>query len=690
MGFTRRPMRAGAVAILAVSMAAMTGSLASTAMAAPRPATQRPTAPRFVALRDSATPVAHVAATGTYHSARMSIEVALAPRNGRGLNSTLAALYKKGSGRYHSWLAKGQFDARFAPARATRNAVARYLSRSGLTVRSTASPFLVRATGSSQRVSAAFRTSLHTYRNSHGQRFFANATAVRLPSTLASGVLGVLGLTNLAREHNFVKPVGLLARSGLPAKLARGSTTPPACEEDPYPTDAQIADLYLNGNPFPAGYGAGPGCSGLSPAQTESIYDAPNAGPASKGAGQTLAVFELSAYLKSDVRTWGQTVFGPSFGIKLHNVNVDGGTLSPRCPVGDTCPAELQGYSGDVEVDADLEQQLTAAPDASKIVVYNAPNDLTGETTVDEYTRIANDDTASSISTSWGACENDIGTAVAQAENIAFEQMAVQGQSMFAASGDQGAFDCLLTDGTSVVNVDDPESQPWVTSVGGTSFETFNPGQNPSPGYPGAGTETVWNVGNLCNADPDENGADGFFWCSEPGATGGGSSEFWGRPAYQHGPGVNNQFTTRGCAFAASASTPCREVPDITANADEWTPYAEFCTGNDNTPLSICGEFSQFEPAPGWFGDGGTSLSSPLWSGVAADMDSFHSIRFGNLNPLLYTLLNVDQNRFFHDITGIGPAQQLAPNNGLFPATPGYDEATGIGSPRMAALIAGL
>ena len=35
-----------------------------------------------------------------------------------------------------------------------------------------------------------------------------------------------------------------------------------------------------------------------------------------------------------------------------------------------------------------------------------------------------------------------------QAENVIFEQMALQGQSMFAASGDQGAFDCLRTDGT--------------------------------------------------------------------------------------------------------------------------------------------------------------------------------------------------------------------------------------------------
>jgi subtilase family serine protease len=84
---------------------------------------------------------------------------------------------------------------------------------------------------------------------------------------------------------------------------------------------------------------------------------------------------------------------------------------------------------------------------------------------------------------------------------------------------------------------------------------------------------------------------------------------------------------------------------------------------------------------------GGTSLSSPLWSGIAADIDSYQGHRNGNLNPLLYALFDLHASRYFHDINGIGPAQQLAPDNGLFPATPGYDEASGLGSPKMAALI---
>ncbi len=676
MRLIHRPVRAGAVAILGLAMTAMTGALATSAMASAPAA-----APRYVALSGSVTPV-HDASTGGYSSQRMSVEVALAPRHAHQLATLLGAQYRKDSGRYHAWLARGQFDARFAPSASARAAVARYLSASGLTVTSSSSPFLVRASGSSQRVSAAFRTTLSTYKTSRGQRFFANSAAVRLPSTLASGVLGVIGLTNMVREHDMIVP------SQRPAKAAkRAAKSAVSCEEDPYPTPAQIAGLYLNGVGFPAGYGAGPGCSGLTPPQTNSIYGAPSGGQAAQGAGVTLAVFELSAYLRSDIRTWAHTVYGPGFSPPLRNENVDGGTLNPRCPTGDTCPAEFEGYAGDIEVDADIETQLTIAPAAQRIIVYNAPNDETGQTTLDEYNRMASDDTADAISSSWGECENDLGTALAQAENLAFEQMAAQGQSMFASSGDDGAFDCLDTDGTSVVNVDDPEAQPWVTSVGGTSLESDNPGMSQHPSYP-AGVETVWNVDNLCNSDASENGSTGFFWCNGPGAGGGGSSEFWGRPSYQHGPGVNSQFTTRGCAFAAP-STPCREVPDISADADEWTPYAEFCTGNATTNAlnSVCGTFSADEPAPGWFGIGGTSLSSPLWSGIAADIDSFNGGRTGNLNPLLYSLFNANAGRFFHDITGIGAAQQAATNNGLFPVTPGYDEATGIGTPKMSALI---
>ena len=501
--------------------------------------------------------------------------------------------------------------------------------------------------------------------------------------------MGVVGLTNTVRPHAMVaRAKGVIRPSGRPAASSASSAS---CETG-YPTRKQLFNLVNNGASLPFGYGGGPACSGLTPSQTNSIYGAPRAGSRAKGAGVTLGLFELSAYQPSDITTYAHHFFGRGYTPKLTNVIVDGGPLHPACPVGDTCPPDFNGYSGDIEVDADIETQLSVAPDVSRVVVYNAPNDETGQTVLDEYTRIAHDDLASSVSSSWGECEADVPAVFAQAENMVFEQMALQGQSMFASSGDSGAFDCIDADGSTGVNVNDPSAQPWVTSVGGTSLESDNPGTRPHPAYP-ARRQTVWNPDNLCNSKASEGGNSGFFWCSGSGvgAGGGGSSQFWSRPFYQRGRGVNSPFTTTAngtthCVLAVQG-TPCREMPDISANADEWTPYAEFCTGSASTPESTCATFSGSQPAPGWFGIGGTSLSTPLWSAIIADRDSYQRHRSGNINPLLYKLFRAQPGRYFHDITGVGPKQQAATTNGRFPTTPGYDEATGIGTPRMAALI---
>jgi subtilase family serine protease len=671
-----RSIRAGAIAVLGLAVIALTG-----AFAAPGPAAAAPSGgPGLVAMTNSVSPTTDLV-TGGYSSPNMQIEVAVAPRDAAGLNSELSALYDRNSSSYHHWLTKGQFDARYGPTPAARSAVTSFLSGSGLTVESSPSPFLVRATGSSTQVSAAFHTTLSTFKDPRGISYFANSTPVELPGTVAGDVLGVVGLTNTVREQDGVARIDNVMVPKAKAAVSSGSAS---CET-PYPTRQELFRMYVSGITFPYGYGGGPGCSGLTPSQTNSIYDAPHVGPQGRGAGVNVAVFELSAYLESDIYTWAHTFYGRGYTPSLVNITVDGGPLHPICPPGDTCPAGINYYSGDIEVVADIEQSLAIAPDARNILVYNAPNDETGQTELAEYTTMADQDTADTISSSWGVCENDVTPAYVQAENVVFEQMAAQGQSMFGAAGDTGAFDCIRSDGTTIVNVEDPPSQPWVTSVGGTSFESYNPGTNPYPSYP-YGVESTWNVDNLCSnapASPALDGKTGFFWCAATGAGGGGSSQYWGLPFYQHGPGIINPYTTYGngsthCSLATQG-TPCREVPDISADADQFTPYAEYCTGNASTPYSVCATLGDIEHVPGWFGIGGTSLSSPLWAAIIADRDSYQGKRSGNINPLLYALYDTNPSSYFHDIT--------TGNNGLFPAVPGYDLATGIGTPVMAALI---
>ncbi|HEY1618965.1 MAG TPA: protease pro-enzyme activation domain-containing protein, partial [Streptosporangiaceae bacterium] len=606
-------------------------------------------APGFAALRDSAGPTSGQR-TGTYASARMSVELTLAPPDPGSLAAALRAAYTPGSGAFHRWLAAGKFDVRYAPAASVRSAVTAYLRSAGLTMASSPSPFLVRATGTSRQVQGAFRTSLSSYRNASGTRYFANSRAVLLPASLARDVLGVTGLTNTARPRSMLMTPGTAKRPATQRTAARRQAAKKSCEA-PYVTKAQLFNevktraIFTQTNAV--GYGAGPGCSGLTPSQLNSLYRAPRGGPRTKGAGVTIGLFELSAYRRSDISTWARHYYGPRYHPHLANINVDGGPVHPKCPAGDSCPPDINGYSGDIETAGDIEADLAIAPDARRVEVYNAPQDTTGQTSLAEYAAIARQDTADVVSASWATCEDDLSAGYVQAENEIFEQMALQGQSMFSGSGDWGIYECIdsLT-GPFIQNAIDPSAQPWVTGTGGTSMESYNPRMNPRPGPPPRGTETVWNVDDLCSQQapaPDNDNQGGPFWCLAVGAGGGGFSQYWGRPFYQHGPGVRNpaypnasgQVNGSGiaeCALAATG-TPCREDPDVSANADPQTGFAVYCTGTARQPESTCATFTGGELVPGWFEANGTSLSGPLWAAMIADRDSYHGYRSGSINP---------------------------------------------------------
>jgi subtilase family serine protease len=677
VGVLNRPVRVGAIAVSALAITAFTGALASAGAATAAPAAGQ----GFVALAGSVSPTTDTI-TGSYTNSKMQVEVAIAPRDEAGLNAEISALYDKNSSQYHKWLTTGQFDARYAPTPATQQAVAKFLGGRGLKVVPSGSPFLIRATGSSATVSNTFHTSLNMFKDPHGTKYFANSTPVYLPASIAGSAIGVVGLTNTVRDSQSARP---RVRNTIRADAKPSAAS--NCETG-YPTTQQLFQIYVQNANIPFGYGGGPGCSGLTPSQDNSIYGAPHRGASAKGKGVNLAVFELSAYQHSDIATWAHQFYGAGYTPPLVDVTVDGGPLAPQCPTGDQCPPQFNGYSGDIEVDADIETQLAIAPDVKSLIVYNAPNDYTGQTELDEYSAIAKANKADAISSSWGLCENDVTATYVKAENTIFQQMATQGQSVFSSSGDTGAFDCIRSDGTTIPNVNDPASQPWVTSVGGTSFENFNPGTNPHPRYPFKG-EAPWNVDNLCsNAGPSaaNDNEGGFFWCAATGAGGGGSSQYWGQPSYQHGPGIINASTSTNCSLA-KPGTPCREVPDISADADEFTPYSEYCTGNASTPGSVCATFSAGQPVPGWFGIGGTSLSSPLLSAIIADRDSFTHHRTGSASQLFYQLYRFAPSFYFHDVTAAG---HIAKNNGLYPAVPGFDLATGVGTPKMSAIITGL
>jgi hypothetical protein len=336
------------------------------------------------------------------------------------------------------------------------------------------------------------------------------------------------------------------------------------------------------------------------------------------GVGQSIAIVEFEQYLSSDFSAF-QSCYGLSN--PIHNILVDGGPPGPP--------------EGAGEAALDVELAAFNAPSAS-LLVYQAPNDNDAQA-FDLFNRIASDDVARVVTTSWGNCEAAIPLSDRQTEFGIFQRMAAQGQTIIAASGDTGSEDCFAGGPSpDALAIDDPGAQPDVISAGGTTL--------PSPS---ASSQVVWN---------DCQGQSVF--CADfggsplPGATGGGYSIEWarnpGQPAAS-GPNTDPCGSTSGC----------RAVPDIS--------YA-------SNP-SEGGLVAYWDGA--WTGFGGTSVAAPSNAGLFTDTNQGCFSPLGRVGPALYAASGGGN---YTDITS-GNNDFTDTNSGLFAAAGGYDAASGLGSP---------
>jgi hypothetical protein len=583
--------------------------------------------------------------------------VVLRPRNEAALTRFIAAVTTPRSPMFGRYLARDGYARAFGPAGAAVSAVRSQLAADGLQVTNVASDgLIVDFSGSASTVERAFGTGLERYKLADGTFGTATTSAIRVPAALASVVAGVVGLDNLA--HLMPIPVLHGHRAARPAAAAAGFPHPPgspnAC------ANASNAALQMGG---------------LTDDQIAHAYGAFGLyGAGDVAAGQQIAIYELEPFLPSDIHGFDTCYFGATAAAKmatrLHQINVDAGQ-----PIG----------QGGGEAILDVEDVSAVAPGAV-IDVYQAPGTTIGA--LDQYTTIINRDVDKVVTSSWGICEQAVqlgSPGVQQAENFLFEQAAAQGQTVFAAAGDQGSDDCDTfrfaspPPGQNVLSVDDPGSQPYVISVGGTTID--NAAVQPP-------AEHVWN--------------DGPFF----GATGGGISMSWSMPAWQRDsrvPGIvlpgSAAYTAanaveREPAFGfpagfcqaflagANATTPCRTVPDVSAQADEFTGGV--------TIFST--EFKPFAPS-GWVTIGGTSSSTPLWAAMLAVMNASPTCKanpatahgVGFASPLLYAVASnpVAYKASFSDIR-VGNNDIFGLRNGqVFPATTGYDMSTGLGSPQL-------
>jgi len=615
--------------LTAVPSAALT--LGTTAAGASTPGA---TAPRTTALKAQSVSSRPAIPKGAQvlgrlaSSATIAGDIALKPRNASGLKAYASEVGTPGSAHYHQYLTLRAFDATFAPSSSTVASVKGVLRSGGLRVTSvSADGLIVSFKGSASAVAGTFHTAFESYRFS-GRRVFANTSAADLPASIAGKVQAVVGLNDLFVPQ--AEPPSRFAKSG--TKKESPDTTPPAgaAKACAAANSTAAQDSGLTSNQVAYAYG-------LDPLYSSGDF----------GGGQKIDILDLFGYSSSDFKTFEDCYFGTTRGAKvLANISdtaVDGGAQAG------------EGGGGSVETELDVESATSYAP-AAQVDVFEAPNSDPGF--LDDIAAMT-DDTASKVeSISYGECEATLlatEPGYAQIENSLFEQAAAEGKTVFSSSADDGSDTCSNDSGLPVapiLSASDPASQPYVTGVGGTAITAAT--DPPS--------EDVWNDG------------------SAGGAGGGGISELWQEPAWQAAtqvPGMNNGTVIAaadnlvGNDFCqATYTAPCREIPDISAQASPNT---------GGFPVVLGGQWTVY---------GGTSLASPTWAAILADINSTPSCVAGGgvgfVSPALYAIASVPSEyaASFDDIT-VGNNDNLGASDGLFPATTGYDMASGLGAPKV-------
>lgn len=335
-----------------------------------------------------------------------------------------------------------------------------------------------------------------------------------------------------------------------------------------------------------------------TPPQVAKLYGFPQD---ANGAGQTLALIELGGgYRPADIADYFRVL-----GLQAPTVNCISVDQASNRPT--------NRQSADGEVMLDIEVAASIAP-GLKIVVYFAPNTARGFQ--DALSTAIHDqlNKPGAVSIGWGNPESNWTPQSMENFTLVAQEAGLLGITITAATGDSGSSGGVA-DGKN--HVDFPAACPYVLACGGTRLVAAN----------GAiSSETVWN-----------NGAQG-------GATGGGYSTVFARPAWQ----------------ASDVSQPSRGIPDVAGNADPETGYNILVDGHQMVV-------------------GGTSPVAPLWASLVLLLNQKLNRRLGFVNPSLYSL---DQSSDFRGIT-MG-------NNGAYSAAFGWDPCTGLGSPLGTQLLQAL
>jgi subtilase family serine protease len=562
----------------------------------------------------------------------MHVTVVLKVRDAAGLAAYATQVSTPGSPVYHAYLTPAEFGQRFGAAPGEIRALEASMRARGLTPGPVAANHLaIPLSGSAAQVERAFSVSFRRHALPRGKVAVVASAAPAFDANLARAVQAVEGLSSVpAPKPLLQRPAAVHAAS---APRIRSRAAPGAATACPEAKSAALSQGAYTADQIAAAY------------RFSNLYSA-----GAEGQGQTVAIYELESYDRTDIATY-QACYGTAASVS--NVIVDSGA--------GTGP-------GSGEAALDIEQAIGLAPKA-RFLVYEGPNSnqvSPGSGPYDTFNAIVSQDAARVVSVSWGECEQLQGSGNVSAENSLFEEAAAQGQSIVSATGDEGSEDCNAINGVPDPEqaVDDPGSQQFVTGVGGTSLSALGP--PPS--------ETVWNHAG------DPTGV----LAAQGGAGGGGVSHAWAMPGYQRdaAPSLHVIGPNSSGSPCNNSGGYCRQVPDVSANADPATGYIMYWNGHGQDPTS----------PSGWQAVGGTSAAAPVWAALLADADSSsacHGSAIGFANPALYAAASANFGSYFNDITS-GNNDYLGTNGRLYPAGAGYDMASGLGTPNAGNLAAAL
>lgn len=573
---------------------------------------------------------------------RSTFRVYLAPDGGLdSLKADVAAVSDPQSATYRHFLTAKQYHAQYDATAASAAQVSTWLQSSGLTVTSVERHRrYLSVTGSNAAVEKAFAVQMKRFHH-HGQNVQANTAPVAVPLTIAPLVITVTGLDTtphkMSHHARRAAPPPNGFRNARPCSRFYGQlkATTKADYKTPLPP--------FNGKTLPYAV-----CGYTGP-QFRAAYQGKN--PAGlDGAGTTVAITD--AYSAPTIAKDAQR-----YATNNGDAGYATGQLIQSVPRRFTHQAACgpSGWYGEETLDVEAVHAMAGG---ARIAYYASASCFDADF-LETLNRVVDDNLASLVSSSWGDLEQNSSTELIAAYEQVFLQGALQGIGFMFSSGDSG--DEL--ESTGLKQADYPTSDPYVTSVGGTSDAI-----GPSGSFlfqTGWGTEKY------------SLGADGKSWTPNGfiyGA-GGGNSGLFLQPDYQK-------------AVVPPANSNGRAVPDVGLDADPTTGM-------------LIGETQTF-PEGKRYGEyrlGGTSLASPLFAGLTALREQSAGGRLGFLNPSIYASassgpftdikgsprdlgnVRVDYANSIDASAGLLYSVRLFNRDSTLEIGKGWDDVTGVGSP---------